>query len=288
VSDTFTGDGRPAAVPGSLHGLVVDWGGVLTPPLDAAMVAWAQRDGVDLTHFRDVMRGWVGARRSADGAVDGAADGAVDGVAGGAVDGVAGGAAPARGVVLPSPDAAPRPGSDGVVARVEQADDGPDGSSPVHRLERGELPVEDFEALLAAELAGRGSTVEPQGLLRRVLGDFEALDPSMVGLVARAHEAGLRTALLSNSWGNPYPDELMSGLFDAVVISGEVGMRKPELRIYRHTAGLLGLPERACVMVDDLPHNVRAAAAAGMVGVLHRSYDETLGELEVLFDRSLR
>jgi FMN phosphatase YigB (HAD superfamily) len=41
-------------------------------------------------------------------------------------------------------------------------------------------------------------------------------------------------------------------------------------------------------MVDDLPHNISAAVAAGMVGVLHRSYDETAGELEVLFDRPLR
>ncbi|MFN0282501.1 MAG: HAD-IA family hydrolase [Kineosporiaceae bacterium] len=274
MSETTTGaGGARGVVTGPLAGLIVDWGGVLTPPLDAAMVAWAQRDGVDLTHFRDVMRGWVGARRDAREALAGDADAA--------------GTVP-RGVVLPSRDATPAPGSDGVVARVEQADDGPAGSSPVHRLERGELPVGDFEALLAAELAGRGSTVEPEGLLRRVLGDLAELDVSMVGLVARAREAGLRTALLSNSWGNAYPDELMSGLFDAVVISGDVGMRKPELRIYRHTADLLGLPESACVMVDDLPHNVHAAAAAGMVGVLHRTYDETLGELEILFERSLR
>ncbi len=274
MSETTTGaGGAPGAVTGPLLGLIVDWGGVLTPPLDAAMVAWAQRDGVDLTHFRDVMRGWVGARRDTREVLVGDAEAA--------------GTVP-RGVVLPSRDATPAPGSDGVVAQVEQADDGPTGSSPVHRLERGELPVGDFEALLAAELAGRGSTVEPEGLLRRVLGDLAELDASMVGLVARAREAGLRTALLSNSWGNAYPDELMSGLFDAVVISGDVGMRKPELRIYRHTADLLGLPESACVMVDDLPHNVHAAAAAGMVGVLHRTYDETLGELEILFDRSLR
>ncbi len=255
---------------GTLRGLVVDWGGVLTPPLDAAMAAWAQRDGVDMTHFRDVMRAWVGPRRPD---VEALADESV---------------APGRGVVLPSPDAAPSAGSTGVVADVEQAAESVDGTSPVHLLERGELPVAEFDAALARRLAEAGSPVPADGLTRRMLGDLARLDESMVGLVARARAAGLRTALLSNSWGNDYPTELMDGLFDVVVISGEVGMRKPELRIYRHTADVLGLPPRECVMVDDLPRNIRAAAAAGMVGVLHRSYEETLGELEILFDRSLR
>ena len=47
---------------GRLQGLIVDWGGVLTPSLDAAMTAWAQADGVDFEHFREVMRAWVGPR----------------------------------------------------------------------------------------------------------------------------------------------------------------------------------------------------------------------------------
>lgn len=253
--------------PGALKGLVVDWGGVLTPPLDSAMTAWTERDHVDFAHFRDVMLTWVGSRR-----------GDREALAGEAV-------APGRGVVLPAPDAAPASGSDGVVAAAEQAggDPGSGAGSPVHRLERGELAVEEFDALLAGELGRRGSPVDPLGLTRRMLGDLEELDRSMVALVARARAAGLRTALLSNSWGNSYPDELTDGLFDVVVISGEVGMRKPEPRIYHHTVGRLGLAAGECVMVDDLPHNVRAAAAAGMVGVLHRSYDETRFELETLF-----
>lgn len=275
---------RPeAAWAGTLTALVVDWGGVLTPPLDTAMTAWAHREGVDLGHYRDLLRSWVGSRRPAAEAL---AELAV---------------APGRGLVLPSRDAAPAPGSTGPAADVEQSggdDEGPGGSgddavswhegrSPVHLLERGEMPVGDFDAALAAGLAERGSPVASDGLTRRMLADFAELDASMVGLVRRARAAGVRTALLSNSWGNEYPAELMDGLFDAVVISGEVGMRKPELRIYRHTAELLGVPPGECVMVDDLPHNVSAAAAAGMVGVLHRTYDETLGELEVLFDRPL-
>ncbi len=82
--------------------------------------------------------------------------------------------------------------------------------------------------------------------------------------------AGLRTGLLSNSWGmSDYPRDLFPSLFDAVVISGEVGMRKPEERIFRHAAGLLGLDPAECVFVDDIEVNVTAAEAIGMTAVLH-------------------
>jgi putative hydrolase of the HAD superfamily len=234
-------------------GLVMDWGGVLTPSLDAAMRAWTERDGIDHEHFRAVMQSWVG-RRDPDASGSGGAA---------AVD-------------------------DPPVADLEQAEDaGPAGSSPVHRLERGELPPSDFEVELAGELARRGSPVAATGLLDRMLGGLGPLDDDMIGLVRRAHRSGLRTALLSNSWGNHYPDALWDDLFDAVVISGEVGMRKPDRRIFLHTADLLGLPPSRCVMVDDLPHNIAGAVKAGMVAVQHRTYAETLAELEVLFDRDL-
>jgi HAD superfamily hydrolase (TIGR01509 family) len=124
-------------------------------------------------------------------------------------------------------------------------------------------------------------------MVERMFARFEHAH-DMRGLVHRAHAGGLRTALLSNSWGNSYPREGWAEMFDAVVISGEVGMRKPEERIYRHTAELLDLQPAECVFVDDLPINVAAAAAVGMVGVHHTDYDRTAGELEILFDRSLR
>jgi epoxide hydrolase-like predicted phosphatase len=241
-----------------LRGLVVDWGGVLTASLDSAMAQWAATDGVDFEHFRAVMRSWVGSRRPADD------------------PGIGGSGEPAP--VL----------TEGAVADLEQAADvGPAGTSPAHRLERGELDAGEFEEALAQELAQRGSPVDAEGLLRRLLAGLEQLDPQMLALVRRAHDAGIRTALLSNSWGDHYPEELWDGLFDAVVISGRVGMRKPDARIFAHTAELLGLPPSACVMVDDLPHNVSGAVAAGMVGVRHTDYATTLAELEALFELDL-
>jgi epoxide hydrolase-like predicted phosphatase len=211
------------ASPTQFRGLVLDWGGVLTMPLDRAMSQWAHRDGVDLRHFTSVI-----ASLSSDVA-----------------------------------------------------------SSPVHRLERGETGTDDFERDLAKALAESGSPVRAEGLLDRILYDLADLHDSMVGLVARARRKGIRTALLSNSWGEHYPEHLWVGLFDVVVISGRVGMRKPERRIYLHTAERLGLAPSACVMVDDLPANIHGAAAAGMVGVLHRDVDRTREELEALFGQSL-
>jgi epoxide hydrolase-like predicted phosphatase len=252
--------------------LVIDWGGVLTGSLDGAMSDWASRDGVDFAVFRDVMRQWVGRRGAEDIAGDPVAPGpSGDDLA----SDVPETAAP---VISGSSGEAP-------VAELEQAPDtGPAGNSPVHRLERGEIDAADFEGQLAAELAVRGAPVPPGGLLRRLLAGLTELDPRMLDLLRRARAAGLRTALLSNSWGDHYPEQLWQGLFDAVVISGRVGMRKPEPEIFRFTARQLDLPPAGCVMVDDLPHNITGAVAVGMVGVLHRSYDETVGELEVLFD----
>lgn len=174
----------------------------------------------------------------------------------------------------------------GLVLREAFASDGAQ-ANPVHALERGEIDAAQFESQLAAELARRGSPVPAAGLLARMFAGISPSD-SMLGLVARAKEAGLRTAVLSNSWGNEYPMQGWDELFDAVVISGQVGMRKPEPRIFQHVLQLIDLPAGECVFVDDLPHNVTAAVQLGFVGVVHRSYDETLHELEAILDLQLR
>ena len=155
--------------------------------------------------------------------------------------------------------------------------------SPIHRLERGELAVEEFEHLLAAALAQEGSTVAAQGLVRAMFADLSIYEDTMTSLVTRAHAAGIRTALLSNSWGNDYDRSDWQEMFDAVVISGEVGMRKPDREIFELALGRIGLPAGECVFVDDIPRNVAAAVQAGLVGIVHRSFDETAGELESLF-----
>jgi putative hydrolase of the HAD superfamily len=162
-------------------------------------------------------------------------------------------------------------------------------AAPVHALERGEMSTAEFEQLLADELHARGSTVTAAGLLGRMLAGLEEREPVMHELVLRARKAGVRTALLSNSWGNTYDRTGWDEMFDAVVISGEVGMRKPEQQIFRHAAELLDLPTSACVMVDDLPWNVEGARLAGMAAVLHDGdVHATAGQVETLLGIPLR
>jgi putative hydrolase of the HAD superfamily len=152
--------------------------------------------------------------------------------------------------------------------------------NPIHALERGECTTEEFEQLLASRMVCRdGRPVAPEGLLARMFAGSAYSAPMHAALLA-ARAAGLRTGLLSNSWGmSDYPRDLFPSLFDEVVISGEVGMRKPEERIFRHAADLLGLPPAECVFVDDIKVNVTAAEAIGMTAVLHTEPDATLAAL---------
>jgi len=179
------------------------------------------------------------------------------------------------------------------VTRAREGDDRGDPvdlarDNPIAALERGEIEVPHFEDQLAARLStSTGHPVSPRGLLARMFAQFEH-EPAMSALVLRARRAGLRTGLLSNSWGNDYPREGWDEMFDAIVISGEVGMRKPEPEIFAHVLDLLGVSAAETVFVDDLPHNVRAARDLGLVAVLHTSYDDTAAELERLFDLRLR
>jgi putative hydrolase of the HAD superfamily len=161
-------------------------------------------------------------------------------------------------------------------------------ANPIHALERGECTVEEFELLLASRIARRdGVQVVAEGLLTRMFAGSTMAVP-MQEAVQVIRDAGLRTALLSNSWGMAdYPRHLFPGMFDVVVISGEVGMRKPEERIFRHAAGLLGLDPADCVFIDDIEVNTQAAEAIGMTTILHQDPPATLARLGELLGLAL-
>jgi epoxide hydrolase-like predicted phosphatase len=156
--------------------------------------------------------------------------------------------------------------------------------NPVHALERGECTVAEFEEILAKRLiTTTGATVVAADLLTRMLSASRP-DPAMYQVIRDLRRTGVRTALLSNSWGNGgYPRQDFPGLFDAVVISGEVGMRKPEPRIFLHTADLLDIDPAQCVFIDDLEANVKAAVGCGMTGVHHTDPADTVSRLTELF-----
>ncbi|MBV9802636.1 MAG: HAD-IA family hydrolase [Solirubrobacterales bacterium] len=150
-------------------------------------------------------------------------------------------------------------------------------------LETGTLEEEEFEPRFAALLG-----VPAPNLIDRLFAGSTA-DEEMLAAVRRARAAGIRTGLVSNSWGTRrYPRAVLAECFDGVVISGEVGIRKPAAEIYRVGAERIGLGPAACVFVDDLPFNLAPAAELGMATVHHRTAAETLRKLERLLGVPLR
>lgn len=114
-------------------------------------------------------------------------------------------------------------------------------------------------------------------------------DEAMIEAVLAARRAGVRTGLLSNSWGTRrYPRDLLAELFDGIVISGEEGMRKPTPAIYELGAERIGLRPEQCVFVDDLPFNLEPARELGMATVHHTSAEDTIPELERLLGLPLQ
>jgi epoxide hydrolase-like predicted phosphatase len=150
-------------------------------------------------------------------------------------------------------------------------------------LETGELDEAGFEKRFAPMLE-----VEPDGLIDGLFAGVEP-DAAMVHAVRLAKNAGIRTGLISNSWGvHRYPHDLFDELFDGVVISAEEGIRKPAVRMYELGATRAGARPEDAVYVDDLPFNLTPAAELGMATIHHTSADETIPELEALLGVKLR
>jgi putative hydrolase of the HAD superfamily len=150
-------------------------------------------------------------------------------------------------------------------------------------LETGRLAEEEFEPQFA-EMLG----VNPAQLIDRMFAG-SVPDGPMVAAVLNARRRGMRTGLISNSWGTRrYDRAQLYELFDGVVISGEVGIRKPAPEIYRLGAERIGVDPSACVFVDDLPFNLGPAAELGMATIHHTRSEETIAELERLLGVELR
>jgi putative hydrolase of the HAD superfamily len=151
-------------------------------------------------------------------------------------------------------------------------------------LEEGRMSEEEFEPRFAALL----EVADPIDLIDRLFAGMRP-DEDMLEAVAAAKRAGVRTGLISNSWGKGrYDRSRFPELFDGTVISGEVGIRKPLPRIYELGAEAIGLPPAECVFVDDLPFNLKPAAELGMATVHHVSAEQTIPQLEELLGVSLR
>jgi putative hydrolase of the HAD superfamily len=138
----------------------------------------------------------------------------------------------------------------------------PEGRAALAAVESGQMPQREFEQVM-----GRLLGLDDNGLLEKALADLRPR-PEVISLTRRARARGILVAALSNSWGtgdyDPYAGWDLDDLFDAVVISDRVGLRKPDPRIFRLTAEKLGLPPGDCLFVDDTEHNLPGARDLGM------------------------
>jgi putative hydrolase of the HAD superfamily len=162
----------------------------------------------------------------------------------------------------------------------------PRALAAVRALERGELTEEGFGQrfgeLLGLEEGRRA------GMVDRMF-SYVHPDETMVDALRRARAQGVRTGLISNSMGvDRYDRSTFPELFDGVVISGDVGMHKPQPEIFLLGAKRAGLAPEECVFVDDLRQNCEGAEAVGMTAVLHRGAESTLPRLEELLGVRLR
>ena len=154
----------------------------------------------------------------------------------------------------------------------------------LRELEVGALDEDSFSERFAPLLG----IERHEGLVDRLFAGMEPDEP-MIDAVRRARAAGLRTGLVSNSWGRGrYDRDSFPELFDVVVISGEVGLHKPQPEIFALAAERVELDPSQCVFVDDLRENCEGAEAVGMTAVLHRDTGDTLARVEQLLDVPLR
>ncbi len=151
----------------------------------------------------------------------------------------------------------------------------PDALGLLRGLETGELDEAAFEPRFGAVLGIEDS----EGLIGRLFAGL-APDEAMVGAVRAVRAAGVKTGLISNSWGLGIYDRAPIDLFDATVISGDVGLHKPNREIYELAAQRLRTDPGNCIFVDDLRENVIGAEAVGMTGILHRHAEQTIAALE--------
>jgi len=159
------------------------------------------------------------------------------------------------------------------------------GDYPLYELERGRLTEAEFLGAIEAELGG-GVQLDS---LRETY--FANLHPNerMIRYMRELRDRGLRLALLTNNvrewephWRAKLPD--IDEIFEIVVDSAFVGMRKPERGIYELTLERLGdgIPPADCAFVDDTDVNCQAAEELGMHAIRFETNEQTIAALEAL------
>lgn len=158
------------------------------------------------------------------------------------------------------------------------------GDNPLFELETGALSETEFSELLGAQISGRLG--RPVDLSRFGEDLFAAMAPNepFVAYLRAVRARGHAMAICTNNvreWSARWRAMLpVAELFDVVVDSSELGIRKPDPRIYEATLAALAVPAAEAVFIDDLEINCEAAAALGMHPVWFRSTEQAMADLE--------
>jgi len=158
------------------------------------------------------------------------------------------------------------------------------------RLERAEVSIDEFCELFEAEARAGGGTLEGRGVLELLAGDVRG---EMIEAIRRCRER-LKTGAITNNWvaeedGGSRIDDLTAGpLFDVVVESAKVGLRKPDPRIYELACEQLGVAPTEAVFLDDIGANLKPARAMGMTTIKVVEVDDAIAELEAVVGFPLR
>jgi putative hydrolase of the HAD superfamily len=149
------------------------------------------------------------------------------------------------------------------------------------RLERSEVDVGGFAELYEAEAAAAGHRIDAEAVLALLSGE---LRPAMVQALRRIRGEGLVQACLTNNVAGmesvrPELAEVME-IFDAVLESSKLGVRKPDPRFYDLALEAVDVQPTEAVFLDDLGINLKPARALGITTIKVADPDEALAELE--------
>jgi epoxide hydrolase-like predicted phosphatase len=176
-----------------------------------------------------------------------------------------------------------RVGADpGVLGQALQTAAEERGEHPLYELERGHLTEEEFVAIVQAELPEH---IDLGGFREIYFSHLHANEP-MIDFMRSLKQRGLRMAMLTNNvreWEPLWRAKLpVDEIFELVVDSAFVGMRKPEPEIYELTLERIGggISGEECVFLDDLDVNCEAARGFGMVAVQYHDAEQAIAEIE--------
>lgn len=144
----------------------------------------------------------------------------------------------------------------------------------------GRVTLDEHWATVQATLR---LTPDEAAALRAAFYAGDVLNTALVACIDHLRTLGLRTALLSNFSADLramlHQQDLLRR-FDAVAISAEIGVMKPQAAAYQRVLAMLGLEAGACVFIDDVPENITAAQALGMQGIVYEANPACFAALE--------